>query len=93
MTKQNSTIVKDDKKTKSETDLLQSLLLMTKKRFKLWICQNFCDGLSYHLDNIFIRFGTKLHRQIVGMSMGTYCALVADLLMFCYEKKLYDISF
>ena len=32
------------------------------------------------LDNSYIRFGTKLSRQIVGIPMGTNCApLVADL--------------
>ena len=44
-----------------------------------------CDALHYLLDNIFIRFGSKLYRQIVGIPMGTNCApLVADL--FCYER-------
>ena len=39
------------------------------------------------LDNIYIRFGTKLYRQIVGIPMGTNCApLVADLFLFCYER-------
>ena len=38
------------------------------------------------LDNIFIRFGTKLYRQVVGIPTGTNCApLVADLFLFCYE--------
>ena len=57
------------------------------KRYKLWSCQKMCDALHYLLDNIFIRFGSKLFRQIVGISMGTNCApLVADLLLFCYER-------
>ena len=39
------------------------------------------------LDNIFIRFGTKLIRQVVGIPMGTNCApLVAYLFLFCYER-------
>ena len=39
------------------------------------------------MDNIYIRFGTKLCRQIVGILMGTNCApLVADLFLFCYER-------
>ena len=43
--------------------------------------------LHYLLDNIFIRFGSKLYRQIVGIPMGTNCApLVADLFLFCYER-------
>ena len=46
-----------------------------------------CDALTFLLDNIFIRFGTKLYRQVVGIPMGTNCApLVADLFLFCYER-------
>ena len=57
------------------------------KRYKLWSCQKMCDALHYLLDNIFIRRGSKLYRQIVGYAMGTNCApLVADLFLFCYER-------
>ena len=50
-------------------------------------CQNVCVALTCLLDNIFIRFGTKLYRQVVGIPMGTNCVpLVADLFLFCYEK-------
>ena len=46
-----------------------------------------CEALIYLLDNIYIRFGTKLYRQIVGIPMGTNCApLVTDLFLFCYER-------
>ena len=46
-----------------------------------------CEALIYLLDNIYIRFGTKLYRQTVGIQMGTNCApLVADLFLFCYER-------
>ena len=46
-----------------------------------------CEASVYLLDNIYIRFGTKLYRQIVGIPMGTSCApLVADLFLFCYER-------
>ena len=39
------------------------------------------------MDNIYIRFGTKLYRQIVGIPMGTNCApSVDDLFLFCYER-------
>ena len=48
--------------------------------YHLWSCQNVCD-------NIYIRFGPKLYRQIVGIQMSTNCApLVADLFLFCYER-------
>ena len=57
------------------------------KRYKLWSCQNVCEALIYLLDNNYIRFGTKVYRQIVGIPMGTNCApLVADLFLFCYER-------
>ena len=53
----------------------------------LWSCQKVCDALVYLLDNIFIRFGTKLYRQTNGIPMGTNCApLFADLFLFCYER-------
>ena len=58
-----------------------------KKQTHAWSCQNVCDALTFLLDNIFIRFGTKLYRQVVGLRMGTNCApLVADLFLFCYER-------
>ena len=56
-------------------------------RYELGSCQKMCDALHYLLDNIFIRIGSKLYRQIVGIPMGTNCAtLVADLFLFCYER-------
>ena len=46
-----------------------------------------CEALIYLLDNIYIRFDTKLFRQIVGIPMSTNCApLVAELFLFCYER-------
>ena len=62
-----------------------------QSRYTLWSCQNVCDALSYLLDNIYIRFGTKLYRQIVGIPMGINCApLVADLFLNCYERDFMD---
>ena len=50
---------------------------------------NVCAALSYLLDNIYIRFGTKLYRQLLGMS--TNCRpFVADLFLYCYEKDFMD---
>ena len=80
-----------------------TLLVMIRKRFsllqiiiegRLWSCQNVCDALSFLLDNIYIRFGTKLYKQIVGIPMSTNCApLVADLFLFCYERDfMKDLS-
>ena len=62
-------------------------LLQKNRNNHAWSCQNVCDALTFLLDNIFIQFGTKLYRQVVGIPMGTNCApLVADLFLFCYER-------
>ena len=51
-------------------------------RYKLWSCHKLWNALHYLLENIFIRFGSKLYRQIVGIPMGSSCApLVADLFL------------
>ena len=63
------------------------LLQKRPKKYHAWSCQNICEALTLLLDNIFIRFGTKLYRQVVGIPLGTNCApLVADLFLFCYER-------
>ena len=46
------------------------------KRYTLQSCQKVCEALIFLLDNIYIRFGTKLYRQIVGIPMGINCAPV-----------------
>ena len=57
------------------------------KKYHAWSCQNVSDALAFLLDNIFILFGTKLYRQVVGLPMGTNCArVVADLFLFCYKR-------
>ena len=57
------------------------------KNHHAWSCQNVCDALTFLLDNIFIRFGTKLYRQVVGIPMGTnFAPLVADIFLFCYQR-------
>ena len=58
------------------------------KMYTLWSCQKVREALIFLLDNIYIRFGTTLYRQIVGIPMGTNCTpLVADLFFFCYERN------
>ena len=60
---------------------------MNFEGYNLWICQKVREALINLLDNIYIRFGSKLYRQNVGIPMGTnYVPLVADLFLFCYER-------
>ena len=83
-------------KERSREKALLTLHVMTEMHFLLqknlqnnhaWSCQNVCDVLTFLVGNIFIRFGTKLYRQVVGIPMGTSCApLVADLFLFCYKR-------
>ena len=45
-----------------------------------------CGALIFLLDNIYIRSGSQLYRQIVGTPMGTnWVPLIADLILFCYK--------
>ena len=64
-----------------------SSLLKTQNDINFGLVKNVYEALIYLLDNIYIRFGAKLYRQIVGIPMSTNCApLVADLFLFCYER-------
>lgn len=46
------------------------------------------NSLNFLLDNIYIRFGDKVYRQVVGIPMGTNCApLIADLFLYYYESQ------
>ena len=56
--------------------------------YKLLSCDEFCEALIFLLDNIYIRFGHKVYRQVIGIPMGTNCApLIADLFLYCYESE------
>ena len=50
-------------------------------KYDLWSCQEVTDTLIYLLDNIYIRFGSKLYRQNVGIPMGTNGV---PLLLICF---------
>jgi hypothetical protein len=53
-----------------------------------WTCEDVCNALEFLIDNIFVRLGNDIYRQIVGIPMGTNCApLIADLFLFCFEME------
>jgi hypothetical protein len=57
------------------------------KHYTMWTCSEVCNALHFLLDNIFVRYGNTVFRQVVGIPMGTNCApLVADLFLYCYER-------
>jgi hypothetical protein len=44
--------------------------------------------LEFLIDNIFVSFGGILFQQVVGIPMGTNCALLlADLFLYSYESE------
>ena len=58
------------------------------KRYTYWTCDEMIDSLNFLLDNIYIRFGEKMYRQVVGIPIGTNCApLIAGLFLYCYESQ------
>ena len=69
------------------------------KKYNLWTCQKVTESLIYLLDNTYIRFGSKLYRQNIGIPMGTNCAPPPFLLIYFYfammksltKEKRYDM--
>ena len=60
----------------------------TQKGYINWTDAETITALNYLLDNIYIRFGKQIYRQIIGIPMGTNCApLIADLFLYCYESQ------
>jgi hypothetical protein len=56
-------------------------------RYTMWTCSEVCEALTFLLDNIFVRYGNAIYRQVIGIPMGTNCApLVADMFLYCYER-------
>ena len=50
------------------------------RNYNLWYCQKECEALTFLLDNIYFRFGSKLYRKTCRYFIGTNCAsLVANL--------------
>ena len=50
--------------------------------------------IEFLVDNIYIRFGGQLFRQMVGIPMGTNCApLLADLFLYSYENEFWINSY
>ena len=44
--------------------------------------------VEFLIDNIFVKFGGCLFRQVIGIPMGTNCApLLADLFLYSYESE------
>ena len=56
-----------------------------------YTANDICKMIEFLVDNIYVRFGGQLFRQMVGIPMGTNCApLLADLFPYSYENELLD---
>jgi len=57
-------------------------------KYTNWTSFDIISAIEFLLDNIYVRFGDTIYRQIVGIPMGTNCApLIADLFLYCYESQ------
>ena len=56
-----------------------------------YAANDICKRIEFLVDNIYVRFGGHLFRQMVGIPMGTNCApLLADLFLYSYENEFLD---
>lgn len=55
--------------------------------YLMWTCTDVCNALKFLMDNLYVKFGYCIFKQIIGVPMGSSCApLIADLLLYCYER-------
>ena len=57
--------------------------------YHLWSCQNVCDALSFLLDNIYIRFGTKLYNKLL---VFRWVQIMLRLQLICFYSAMKDLS-
>ena len=56
-----------------------------------YTANDICKMIEVLVDNIYVRFGGTLFRQMVGIPMGTNCApLLADLFLYSCENEFLD---
>ena len=61
----------------------------TSTRYTFFSCRELCLAVDFLIDNIYVRFGSSVFRQVIGIPMGTNSApLLADLFLHTFE---YDI--
>ena len=56
-----------------------------------YTANDICKMIEFFVDNMYVRFGGQLVRQMVGIPMGTNCVpLLADLFLYSYENEFLD---
>ena len=57
----------------------------------MYTADNICKMIDFLIDNIFVQFGGRLFRQVIGILMGTDCPpLLANLFLSSYENEFLD---
>ena len=57
----------------------------------MYTADNICKMIEFLIDSIFVQFGGRLFRQVIGIPMGTnYAPLLADLFLYSYENEFLD---
>ena len=55
-------------------------------RYTSFPCRELCLAIDFLIDNIYVRFGSSVFRQVIGIPMGTNSApLLADLFLHTFE--------
>ena len=55
-------------------------------RYTYFSCRELCLAIDFLIDNIYVRFGNSVFRQVIGIPMGTNSApLLADLFLHTFE--------
>ena len=57
----------------------------------LYTADQICKIVEFLIDNIFVKFGGCLFRQVIGIPIGTNCTpLLADLFIYSYKIEFLD---
>ena len=57
----------------------------------MYTADNICKMIEFLIDNIFVLFGGRLFRQMIGIPMATNCdSLLADLFLYSFENEFPD---
>lgn len=50
--------------------------------YRIWTCKDNICSSKFVLDNVYVRFGNKVFRQIIGIQVDTNCAsFIADIVI------------
>ena len=84
----------ESQKLTSVRQLRRDFSLNTKyDSYACWTCTELCEAFTFLMENIYVQFDGMVYQQIVGIPMGTYCALLKDdLFLYCYVRDLCQTS-